>query len=194
MSDIIKIALAMLLEGMSVPFPGIILLLTWGSLHNPDLYEILLLSLFLSAVYTIGSYIPYYIGDKLGNAVIKLFGEKVRRLFNRGSDMVRRFGVIVIAISRPFGWGNYISYIAGIAKINKIKYFFLTIIGIYPWCFIMLLVGKKFSGNISIVLKYINDMMIYIYIVIFLILIIFVFLKYKKYKKLKLQNFKKIDN
>jgi len=58
-----------------------------------------------------------------------------------------RYGYLSVAVSRPFGLGNYISYIAGMAKMNLKLYLFLTFTGIYPWSYSMLLLGRYFSGK-----------------------------------------------
>lgn len=175
----------MLIEGMSVPFPGIIFLLTWGSVNEPDIEKIALLSIFLAVSYTLGSFIPYYIGSKIGSRALDLFGEKVNAAVLKGGKLMNKYGLIIISISRPFGWGNYVSYIAGVSNVNKLKYSLLTFSGIYPWCFVMLYLGKRFRGNISFITEYIDEYTFYIYTVVLSIIAVFAVFKYIKYKKSK---------
>ncbi len=183
MTAIAKVIISMLIEGMSIPFPGIIFLLTWGSVNEPDIEKIALLSIFLASSYTIGSFLPYFLGAKIGSRMLSFFGEKVNAAVLKGGLLMNKYGLIIISISRPFGWGNYVSYIAGVSKVNKLKYLILTFIGIYPWCFIMLYLGKRFRGNISFVTEYIDKYTFYIYGVVIAVTVIFMLTKYNKYRK-----------
>ncbi len=185
MTDLLKAALAMVTEGMSVPFPGIIFLLTWGSINSPSIGEGAAVSLLLAFSYTAGSFFPYFIGEKLGNRAAALFGKKINNAFIRGQNFMKKYGVIAVAISRPFGWGNYISYIAGAAEVDKKTYSALTFAGIYPWCLVMVLLGRKFRGNIAAVMEFINDISVYIYIIVFTAALIFALTRYRRYVKLK---------
>ncbi|MCJ1907987.1 DedA family protein [Planococcus ruber] len=133
----------MFLEGSSLPFPGVALVIAYGGLLNHDLPATAWLSAGLAASYSLASLIPYFLGNKFQN----IFQRKFHKGLKKASDLFRRYGIWSIAISRPFGIGNYISYLAGISKIPLGKYAVLTFIGIYPWCFAMLRIGHYFNGN-----------------------------------------------
>ena len=187
MIEIFKLIMSMFLEGTSIPFPGIVFLLTWGSVYKPETNQIAFMSIVLALSYSLASFIPYFIGRKAGSKIFTLFGEKINSAVTKGSMLMNKYGLIILCVSRPFGWGNYVSYIAGISRVNKLKYFILTFIGIYPWSFVMLMLGKRFGSNIGFVTKYIDKYTIYIYIVVIIISLVFGISKYIKYRKLKIK-------
>ncbi|NQD67856.1 hypothetical protein HP456_18270, partial [Bacillus haikouensis] len=95
--------------------------------------------------------------------------EKAQRWF-------RKYGIWSIALSRPLGIGNYISYASGLSKVNKIKFGSLTFIGIFPVTFIMLIFGK--NGHLESVQSLISSVQNYIFIGGALLLIIFIGYKF----------------
>lgn len=183
MLEILKICISMLMEGLSIPFPGIIFLLSYGNVQSLSASEAAVLSVFLAASYTLGSFAPYAVGKRLGRNTLKIFGKKANRAIRKASLLINKYGLIIISVSRPFSWGNYISYIAGISKVKKIRYGILTFVGIYPWCFAVLLLGRIFRGNISYVMEYINSYTVPIYAGFGLIASVYVIFKVLKYKK-----------
>lgn len=185
MLEFLKINFAMLLEGMSVPFPGIIFLFSWSNIYEPTISESLYISLFLAGSYTIGSSIPYLIGEKLKYKFSALFGKNINKAFERSQNFLNKYGLFAIVFSRFFGWGNYISYIAGAMKINKKKFFLLTFIGIYPWTFSVIFLGEKFKDRLRFITSSINNINNYIYIIVIIIILLFIFLKYRTYLRLK---------
>ncbi|MDN4074652.1 DedA family protein [Fictibacillus terranigra] len=127
------------LEASSVPFPGALVILIYGFLLKPNLLETLLLALAVSAVYTIFSYVPYVIGYKLESKMKEKFSEKKVEKTKRG---FKKYGEWSIALSRPLGIGNYVSYAAGMSKVNRWKFGGLTFIGIFPLAVAMLFLGR----------------------------------------------------
>lgn len=128
--------LSMLLEGSSLPFPGLAAVLAIGNLLSPNPLEAFWLALGMSLAYSIASFLPYIIGLKLQSRLhTKLKLSKVQTWF-------QRYGVWSICISRPFGVGNYISYVAGMSNVNPLRYGVLTFIGIFPWAYTMLLLAS----------------------------------------------------
>lgn len=132
---------SMFLEGSSLPFPGIAVVITYGYLFPSN--SILWIAAVMSVIYSLASLIPYFFGKKLGWLL--------RRKWNKGlakaEGIFIRYGYWSVAVTRPFGLGNYISYVAGMAKMSLKSYLFLTFVGIYPWSYSMLLLGKYFNGN-----------------------------------------------
>ncbi|MBZ4687874.1 MAG: hypothetical protein PWQ96_1758 [Clostridia bacterium] len=135
----------MAFEGLSIPFPGIFVALTYGYLFKPGLTKLPLIALEMSLVYTMASFIPYLIGLKLEQKIKKRFQNKIQKAQN----WFRIYGECSIALTRPFGVGNYISYVAGISKIKWWKYGLLTLVGIYPWSFATLFLGLIYKGEIT---------------------------------------------
>lgn len=134
---------AMFLEGASVPFPGIIAVLAYGGILDLSLQGMAGIAVMMAVIYSLASLIPYFIGNKLEH----LLWKKIQKGLDKASIIFKRYGIWSIALSRPFGVGNYISYLAGISNIGLIKYLLLTFSGILPWCFGVLYLGDYLNGN-----------------------------------------------
>lgn len=134
---------AIFLEGASVPFPGIVVVLAYGGLLNMSLAGMAGIAAAMAVIYSVASLIPYFIGNKLEH----LIRPNIRKGLDKASRIFNRYGIWSIALSRPFGIGNYISYLAGISAVGLLKYVLLTFAGILPWCFAILYLGDYLNGN-----------------------------------------------
>ncbi|WP_376845336.1 DedA family protein [Camelliibacillus cellulosilyticus] len=134
----IGLFITMFLEGASVPFPGIIVVLAYGYVMNLSLLEIILLALAMSAFYSLASMIPYILAYKLEVMIPK----RIKKGLDKAKTWFKKYGEWSIAFTRPFGVGNYISFVAGIAKVHPVRFICLTFIGIFPWALGILLVGN----------------------------------------------------
>jgi membrane protein DedA with SNARE-associated domain len=112
-------------------------------------------------VYSMASLIPYFIGSKLG----ELFQKRPKKGLQKAKDLFIRYGVWSVAMSRPFGLGNYISYVAGMSKMRLTPYFLLTFIGIFPWSFVMIVLGNYFNGSYEAFKSFYQNNSAYLYIV-----------------------------
>ncbi|MDD2498286.1 MAG: VTT domain-containing protein [Desulfitobacteriaceae bacterium] len=127
---------SMLLEGSSLPFPGLVAILAIGNILSPNLADAFWLALGMSSAYSLASFVPYFIGLKCQCALNRKFElTKVQSWF-------QKYGEWSICFSRPFGIGNYISYVAGMSNVNPWRYGILTFIGIFPWAYTMLLLAS----------------------------------------------------
>lgn len=182
---------AMLVEGTSIPFPGILVVFAFGSTIRPSFSETIMISLVMALAYTLGTFLPYAIGRKYGNKVLRIFdkSKKIKSSIEKSKELVKKYGIVTIAISRFFGWGNKISYIAGISKIKYIPYSILTFSGIFIWSVTMLNLGKVFKNDTTVLLEIIERYTIYIYIIIIIVILIYFLIAYLKYKRtLKLED------
>lgn len=147
------------IEASSLPFPGALVTLTYGYALDPSWMQLFLLAITSSVIYTIFSYIPYGIGYKLKDKIKEKTSSKK---IEKGQKWFRKCGLWSIAITRPLGIGNYISYVAGISKVNKWKFGGLTFIGIFPITVTMLIVGK--NGNLKSVQSMMSQVQMYLLI------------------------------
>lgn len=134
---------AIFLEGASVPFPGIIAVLAYGGLLELSMSKMVGIAAMMAIIYSLASLFPYFVGNKMEH----LLGKKIRKGLKAASRFFNRYGIWSIALSRPFGIGNYISYLAGISKVGITTYLLLTFVGIFPWCFAILYLGDVLNGN-----------------------------------------------
>lgn len=166
---------AMAIEGSSIPFPGILVTLAFGSTMRPTFLESMIVALFMAIVYASASFIPYAIGRKFGVKVLSIFDNRrrIKASIEKSKDIVKKYGIVTIAISRFFGWGNKISYIAGISKIKYLPYGVLTFSGIYTWALIMLNLGKLFKGDTSKIINILEKYTIAIYLMIGIVIVVY---------------------
>ncbi|HLR68897.1 DedA family protein [Virgibacillus alimentarius] len=178
--------LVMFLEGSSLPFPGVVMVLTYGYLLSPGYLGTAILAVGMGIAYSIASLIPYFIAIKLEQFLPK----RIKKGLKKGQSFFNRYGVWSIALSRPFGVGNYISYIAGMSNVNVFKYFILTFIGIYPWSYVMIILGDFFNGNYEAFKQFFQSYSMYIYGTVIILVIVIALFLYKKIKQRKGGNFK----
>lgn len=192
LKSIFPLLAAMFIEGASIPFPGIVVILGFGSIERPSFEESMIVAFFMAISYTMSSFIPYAIGRKLGVRILTIFDKRkrIKASIDKSKEIVSKYGIFTIAISRFFGWGNKISYIAGISKINCLSYGLLTFSGIYTWSIIMINLGKLFKGNTNIVMNIIKKYTLYVYIIIGLVVVIYFAIVLIRYK---LKNIEKKD-
>lgn len=164
------------IEASSLPFPGVLVTLTYGYLLDPSWGKLIGLALISSVIYTVFSYIPYGIGFKIKHTIKEKTNSKNTRKVEKAQKWFRKYGIWSIALSRPLGIGNYISYASGISKVKKIKFGMLTFIGIFPVTFIMLIVGK--NGNLKSVQALMSNVQNYIFIGGAAVLIIYIAYKF----------------
>jgi membrane protein DedA with SNARE-associated domain len=158
---------AMFIEGTSLPFPGIVVVFAYGYMLSYDLFYTSKVAMGMSIMYCVASLIPYFMGNKLMGLIFKKQNkglEKAKALFNR-------YGFWSVAFFRPFGLGNYISCVAGMSNMGLVHYLFLTFLGIYPWAFVVLSLGKYFKGNYEAVISFYYKNSVFIYGTAILILI-----------------------
>ncbi|WP_062107268.1 DedA family protein [Bacillus niameyensis] len=171
--------LTMFLEGSSLPFPGVVFVFSYGYLLSPGYVNTSFIAAGMGVSYTLASLIPYFLGRK----VERLIPKKMEKGLQKGISLFKTYGIWSIAFSRPFGVGNYISYVAGMSKVNLFKYSILTFIGIYPWSYVMILLGDYFKGNYEAFKEYFQAYSIYGYGLLSIGLVIFILIYYRKFKK-----------
>jgi len=167
------------LEGSSLPFPGVAIVLAYGGLLNLNYAETAVVSAGMSVTYSAASLIPYYLGNKVEN----IKWERFQIGINKASNLFNRYGIWSVALSRPFGIGNYISYLAGMSNVGIVKYMILTFVGIYPWCYAMLMLGNYFNGNYKAFISFYEQHSPYLYGAAAIVMMIILFFLYKKHKR-----------
>lgn len=156
------------IEGSSIPFPSLIVVPTYGYLLHPSVPVLLGMAMGMSVIYTLFSYIPYWIGLKLQTKIKKRLQRKVQKW----QRWFYKYGEGSILLLRLFGIG-YISYISGILKVSPKKYGLLTFAGQYPWSFVLLLLGRMYTGNTYIISQLFQTYRVYIFLGLLMITIVY---------------------
>ncbi len=180
---------SMFIEGSSLPFPGVAVVLAYGYILPLRFLYTARIAAGMSIMYCASSLIPYFLGSKLEGFLLK----KPNKSLERAKNLFNRYGFWSVALLRPFGLGNYISYIAGMSEMKVVPYIFFTFIGIYPWSFAILSLGKYFNGNYKAFQSFYYKNSIFIYSAAAILLISIIFFYVGNRKKLYIRGFGKED-
>ncbi|HEX7064553.1 MAG TPA: VTT domain-containing protein [Bacillales bacterium] len=175
--------MSLAIEASSLPFPGTLVALAYGFLLDPSIIELIWLSLASAFVYTAASFIPYGIGFKLENKIKRKMNKKK---FEKAQKWFAKFGQWSIALGRPLGLGNYISYISGISKVKPLRFGILTFIGILPWLFAMFFLGR--AGNLKAISGFLSGLQQYLFIGIGVAVLLYLIYRFTKRKRDKPSN------
>lgn len=142
-------------EGLSLPFPSQPLVLYIGHIINTKNPNMLMAASFFAFPYTIASCIPYFIGSKYGKFLPRI-SPRFEKYLSKGEHIFTKYGEVSVLLTRPFAVGNYISYLAGIYKMNFLKYFCLTFLGIFTWALAILYLGGQVELTFTMLIKSIS--------------------------------------
>ncbi|WP_164491758.1 DedA family protein [Staphylospora marina] len=141
------------IEASSLPFPGATFVLLYGYLIDVGFWGMVLIGAVNSLVYTLFSLIPYYLGSGLGKwSRKKVDPQKIEK----AQAWFRKYGDWSITLSRPTGFGNYISYISGMSGIKPWRFLLFSYIGVFPWNVFLLMVGH--SGNLETIHQFLDGL------------------------------------
>ena len=91
------------------------------------------------------------------------------------------FGRLIIGVR------HYISFPAGFAKMNKIKFILFTGLGSFLWSTILVLLGYFLGENMSLIKNYVFQITLGVIIIIVLIAIYYTFRFYFEFEGMKIK-------
>ncbi|MGX9707351.1 DedA family protein [Laceyella tengchongensis] len=147
------------IEASSLPFPGALFVLIYGYLMDVSPWTLVLISAINSFVYVAFSLIPFYLGTRIEKFSKKKFDQKK---IEKAQMWFKKYGEWSITLSRPTGFGNYISYISGMSHISLWRFIVFSYLGVFPWNTVLLFVGRK--GNLDTVQHFLDLMQKFGYI------------------------------
>ncbi|KMK94396.1 hypothetical protein VL03_11345 [Rossellomorea marisflavi] len=150
------ILLSLFIEGSAFPFVGTLFIVTVGFLLELSWLELFFVSVAGSALYVLGSYIPYFLSYKLGERVEARLSPERRQKLRAAQDQFTKYGIWSVAIASPLHLGNVVPFVAGMSKMDVKLYSFLTMLGITPSTFILLSFGKFYGGDPETVMRTIH--------------------------------------
>ena len=176
----------MLVESCGVPMPSEVTMPFAGFLVFQGKIQFWLI-VFLGAFGNlIGSLLAYYIGSKGGRPLIEKYGKYILinhhdldvadKWFLKHGDFTVFFGRLLPVVR------TYISFPAGISKMNLKKFSFYTFLGALPWCFLFTWLGVKMGANWNLIREKLHnfDMLMLILVVMSIGLYIYKHLKKRK--------------
>ncbi|MFA6522609.1 MAG: DedA family protein [Patescibacteria group bacterium] len=145
------IFLLMLVESCGIPMPSEVIMPFSGfvvSTGQLNFWVVVLMGTFGNLV---GSWLAYWIGSAGGRPLIEKFGKYMLishhdldvadRWFLKYGDWTVFFGRLLPVVR------TFISFPAGIAKMNFKKFSLFTFLGALPWCILFTWLGVKMGNN-----------------------------------------------
>lgn len=151
------VLLSLFIEGSAFPFIGTFFIVTVGFILDLSWFEIGGISILGSFLYAVGSYIPYFIGYKLGNSLENRLSPSKRAGLEKAKTNFSKYGIWSVVISSPLHLGNVIPFLAGVSNMNLRLYTLLTMIGIAPTTFLFLSIGHFYNSDTETIIKTIKD-------------------------------------
>ena len=131
---LIILFLSMILQVIIPPIPAELIVIASGKLNG-----ILLTTLFAGAGLFIGSIIVYYIGYYFQHRFAKFFKkERVKTVMHR----LKKYETVLLFIRvLPYNPSDIISYVSGIIKVEKKKFFIITFFTAFIRTFVLAIMG-----------------------------------------------------
>lgn len=144
--QIAMVALAGLLEGLGVPWPGAVVVAGAGIVAGNDLPDMLLLTAAFGVAYSVGALCQYGLGRLIGPKALAWLPDRYR---DRLDGLLARHGLAAVFWTRPLVIGNYISAPAGIMRMPLRRFLPSTFFGICPWAFGILFAGDALGAALG---------------------------------------------
>ena len=179
------IIILMTLESSFFPFPSEVVIPPAGYLASQGKMNVLIIILSGILGSIIGALINYYIAFFFGRNLLIKYGKymflpeeklnKVEKYFNNHGEITTFIGRLIPVIRQ------YISFPAGLAKMNIFKFVFYTALGASIWVIILTYVGYFVGNNIELVKH--NLHIITLILIPLLILLVILYIMFKKKMK-----------
>lgn len=174
---------AMALESAGIPFPSEVIMPFSGFVVSEGKLTLLGIVLAGALGNLFGSIVAYYVGLKGGRPFLERYGRCLlleKKKLDVADDWFQHYGDKAVFLSRMLPViRTYISFPAGIARMDFKKFSFYTLAGSLPWCFALgylgVLLGPKWDS-----FKVWFHLLDAIIIIILIILSIYLIFKYRK--------------
>ncbi len=172
------VVLLMALESSFVPFPSEVIVPPAGYLASLGQMNIFLVILSGIAGSILGSLLNYWIAYRFGRDFLLKYSKyffinaekfaKFEVFFNTHGEITTFIGRLIPVIRQ------YISFPAGLVRMNLKKFIFYTGLGAAIWCTVLAYVGYFVGSNIDIIKENIDHIMYFIFPALILLVIIYV--------------------
>lgn len=141
----------MAIESACIPLPSEIILPFTGYMVYTGHFEFWPATVAATVGNLFGGLLAYFVGAWGGRPFIERYGhyflikEKelawTDRLFRKHGEVTVLVGRILPVVR------TFISLPAGIARMNPVKMAFYTVLGAFPWCIFLIIIGEKLGEN-----------------------------------------------
>lgn len=149
------IILLMAIESACIPLPSEIIMPYGGYLVAafPDKFSNFGMAVAGAVGCVLGSLLAYYIGKFGGRPLVEKYGKYIlikKKDLEKGDAFFEKYGDWAIFFGRLLPIvRTFISFPAGVAKVNIVKFIILTFVGSFPWCYALSYLGQWATINIK---------------------------------------------
>ncbi|MDK2792910.1 MAG: hypothetical protein PWQ25_1773 [Deferribacteres bacterium] len=180
------IILLMALESSFFPFPSEVVVPPAGYLASIGKMNLLLVILAGILGSIIGALVNYYIAYKYGRNLLIRYGKyffineekfiKIEKFFTNHGEISTFVGRLIPGVRQ------YISFPAGLAKMNMTKFIIYTALGAGIWVIILAYVGYFIGNNIELIKEKLHIITIIIFPFIIIIIMLYIYINNKRKK------------
>lgn len=169
----------MLLESALIPIPSEVIMPFSGYLCYLGVFDFTTVVMMGALGNLAGSLLAYALGLKYGRPFIEKYGKYLllkREVLELCERLFSKYGDIIVFVSRMLpAVRTYISFPAGLGKMNPLKFSIYTFVGSVPWCVLLTYLGLMLGPYWETVLAFFRrlDIGIAAVAVIFLIYVFF---------------------
>lgn len=150
---LLAVFVLMVAESCGFPFPSEVIMPTSGLLaatgHLPGGLVAAIIA--GAAANLVGSLIAYFLAARFGEPLLLGPGRYIgirRHHLEMADGWFRRWGLLAVLLGRVLPViRTYISFPAGLARIDLARFSILTFVGALPWCAALALVGYELGRN-----------------------------------------------
>ena len=169
----------MLIESCGIPMPSEIIMPFAGFLVENGTMSFWLVVFAGTFGNLVGSLLAYWIGARGGRPLIEKYGKYILihkddldladRWFTKYGEATTFVGRLLPVIR------TYISFPAGIAKMDIKKFSFYTFIGALPWCILFTWLGVKLGANWELIKEKMHGLDLLIIGVVIILILVYIF-------------------
>lgn len=148
---LLAVFVLMVVESSGIPFPSEVIMPTAGLLSATGHMNLVAAIFVGAAANLVGSLIAYGLAARFGKPLLLGPGRYVgirRHHLEMAEGWFRRWGLLAVLIGRVLpAVRTYISFPAGLARVDLLRFSVLTFVGALPWCAALALVGYVLGRN-----------------------------------------------
>ncbi len=148
---LIAVFVLMVGESCGFPFPSEVIMPTGGLLAATGHMNLVAAILVGAAANLVGSLIAYGLAARFGEPLLLGPGRFIgirRHHLEIADGWFRRWGLLAVLVGRVLPViRTYISFPAGLARIDLLRFSILTFVGALPWCAALAIVGYILGKN-----------------------------------------------
>jgi membrane protein DedA with SNARE-associated domain len=148
---LVAVFVLMVFESCGFPFPSEIIMPTSGVLAATGHMNLVAAIIAGAVANLVGSLIAYALAARFGEPLLLGPGRYIgirRHHLELADGWFQRWGLLAVLVGRVLPViRTYISFPAGLARIDVVKFSALTLVGALPWCAALALVGYELGKN-----------------------------------------------